>query len=412
MQSKIADSSRVDFQAGAAEVDAEDQKHNRKKNLENSKMLNGPHWGIRQSDGIEYGPYSIEYIRRNATEGKIDGSTSIRHEHATNGRWIPARQVQVLQDVLAPIVPPPIEPQPHYPPPSRVPPVQDSQNPNPAMIRNNPIPRIVLRRKKKESIFQNTFIQIVLGGLLAVPLTQIIIWHVMDKDVPWGIGPYIADYVPWIVPEKFYKKQNSNSRISDESRRPSKTHAPPPTTRNSIHELIEQAKARFSDRDFEGFKGISNKLPRQIEDIETNQDLGAIHLTREFIDQYYSALQGLSAGDSFEAWLENLSDQDSPETLGRVFVVEISPHLITLQIRGVNVTRPVFSWPASVTDQLLDISHVVDQSNVLLLKSIGIMVSDQTKPSDRTEANSKLAKAYKQRKIEFNIAPLFDRLIE
>lgn len=45
-------------------------------------------------------------------------------------------------------------------------------------------------------------LQVVLGGAAAIPVSLLLIWYVLDKDVA-GAGPAVARYVPWIVPQKF-----------------------------------------------------------------------------------------------------------------------------------------------------------------------------------------------------------------
>lgn len=44
--------------------------------------------------------------------------------------------------------------------------------------------------------------QIVMGAVMAVPLSLLLIWNLLDKDV-MGAGPFIAKFAPWVVPEKF-----------------------------------------------------------------------------------------------------------------------------------------------------------------------------------------------------------------
>ena len=44
--------------------------------------------------------------------------------------------------------------------------------------------------------------QIVMGAVMAVPLSLLLIWNLLDKDVA-GAGPFIARFAPWAVPEKF-----------------------------------------------------------------------------------------------------------------------------------------------------------------------------------------------------------------
>jgi hypothetical protein len=46
-------------------------------------------------------------------------------------------------------------------------------------------------------------LQVVLGGAAAIPVTLILLWYGLGKDVA-GAGPAVARYVPWIVPKKFH----------------------------------------------------------------------------------------------------------------------------------------------------------------------------------------------------------------
>ncbi len=47
-----------------------------------------------------------------------------------------------------------------------------------------------------------TFVQVVLGGIAAVPVSLLLIWHVVGTDIG-DAGPTVGRYVPWLVPEKF-----------------------------------------------------------------------------------------------------------------------------------------------------------------------------------------------------------------
>ncbi|MCC6508151.1 MAG: hypothetical protein IT423_03535 [Pirellulaceae bacterium] len=44
-------------------------------------------------------------------------------------------------------------------------------------------------------------VQVVLGGAAAIPVTLLLLWYVVGKDV--GAGPMVAKYAPWIVPKRF-----------------------------------------------------------------------------------------------------------------------------------------------------------------------------------------------------------------
>lgn len=57
------------------------------------------------------------------------------------------------------------------------------------------------KRRSRSPIW--SILQVVLGGVASVPIALLILWHLLDKDVA-GAGPMVAEYVPWIVPEKFH----------------------------------------------------------------------------------------------------------------------------------------------------------------------------------------------------------------
>jgi hypothetical protein len=79
------------------------------------------------------------------------------------------------------------------------------------------------RRKRKTSSPIWHLIQVVLGGALAIPISLLLIWHVLGKDVG-NIGPKVAKVAPWIVPKKFhpYPSLETDQPSSSGSSRPSK----------------------------------------------------------------------------------------------------------------------------------------------------------------------------------------------
>jgi hypothetical protein len=50
-------------------------------------------------------------------------------------------------------------------------------------------------------------IQVALGGVAAVPVALLLIWHLLGTDVGEA-GPWVGKFVPWIVPEKFRPYQS------------------------------------------------------------------------------------------------------------------------------------------------------------------------------------------------------------
>jgi hypothetical protein len=79
------------------------------------------------------------------------------------------------------------------------------------------------RRNRKSSSPFWQMIQVVLGGALAIPISLLLIWHVLGKDVG-NIGPKVAKVAPWIVPKKFhpYPSLETDLPSSSGSSRPSK----------------------------------------------------------------------------------------------------------------------------------------------------------------------------------------------
>ena len=54
-------------------------------------------------------------------------------------------------------------------------------------------------RQKSENPI-GTMIKVALGGLMAAPLAQLILWWAFSKD-PVKLGPKVSPYVPWVVPK-------------------------------------------------------------------------------------------------------------------------------------------------------------------------------------------------------------------
>ena len=58
------------------------------------------------------------------------------------------------------------------------------------------------RMRKKASSPIWSIIPVVLGGLASVPIALLILWHLIGRDVA-GAGPWVAQYLPAVVPEQF-----------------------------------------------------------------------------------------------------------------------------------------------------------------------------------------------------------------
>jgi hypothetical protein len=67
------------------------------------------------------------------------------------------------------------------------------------------------------------------GGLLSLVLAPLILWWIFKVD-PVEIGPTVAAYVPWVVPQQFHGQANTPSAdietVAQPSRRRSKKSAP------------------------------------------------------------------------------------------------------------------------------------------------------------------------------------------
>ncbi len=70
-------------------------------------------------------------------------------------------------------------------------------------------PSTKARKKEKSAI--GSMIGVVLGGFASLPIATAIMWYGMGKD-PFQVGPKVAQYVPWIVPDRFAGRYGSSSR--------------------------------------------------------------------------------------------------------------------------------------------------------------------------------------------------------
>ncbi len=53
-------------------------------------------------------------------------------------------------------------------------------------------------------------LQAALGGLAAIPISLLLMWHLLGTDIA-GAAPWVAQYAPWIVPAKFHAYGSSNA---------------------------------------------------------------------------------------------------------------------------------------------------------------------------------------------------------
>ena len=121
-----------------------------------------------------------------------------------------------------------------------------------------------MRRKSRSPMW--SIVQVVLGGLAAIPIGLLLVWHLVGTDVG-GAGPFIGQYVPWIVPEKFRPYEED----ADESVA-AKTEPTPPKAGES------------------GFRNFDDVMPP--DDPNSNMEEGA----EEYAD--YEAMKGAAEGSS------------------------------------------------------------------------------------------------------------------
>jgi hypothetical protein len=69
------------------------------------------------------------------------------------------------------------------------------------------------RNKRKSRSPLWSVLQVVLGGVAAIPIGLLLVWHLIGTDVG-GAGPWVGRYLPWIVPDKFRPYDPPDSQIS------------------------------------------------------------------------------------------------------------------------------------------------------------------------------------------------------
>jgi len=62
--------------------------------------------------------------------------------------------------------------------------------------------RAPARKGKAKRSALKEVVSVVMGGLAAIPIAQVVIWWGMQRD-PFEVGPPVGRYVPWVVPQEF-----------------------------------------------------------------------------------------------------------------------------------------------------------------------------------------------------------------
>ena len=90
-------------------------------------------------------------------------------------------------------------------PPDATEPVPDETKPVETTLDWSVLGPAVPRRRQKEVSAFRKIVPPVLGGLAAFPIATLIMWYGFGRDIG-STGPTVAQYVPWIVPQKFHPR--------------------------------------------------------------------------------------------------------------------------------------------------------------------------------------------------------------
>ena len=58
-------------------------------------------WRMRNQDGIEYGPYTLEQLLQFAKEGRISIGSELQNSTATKGKWVRTVRIKAVADLIA-----------------------------------------------------------------------------------------------------------------------------------------------------------------------------------------------------------------------------------------------------------------------------------------------------------------------
>jgi hypothetical protein len=78
---------------------------------------------------------------------------------------------------------------------------QELSQPEPELVFSGSESFAIRRMQRKEPSFLKKVVPPILGGLAAFPIATAIMWYGLGKDIG-STAPFVAKYVPWIVPAK------------------------------------------------------------------------------------------------------------------------------------------------------------------------------------------------------------------
>jgi len=134
-------------------------------------------------------------------------------------------------------------------------------------------------------------IQVALGGVAAVPVALLLVWHLIGTDVGEA-GPWVGKFVPWIVPEKFRPYQS----LTPDQSLDAKVEVPRSTSPPSGSGLPKVASQELAEP--EEATAMSDSAPPATDQFPASTDTSVplfenvfaiIRQTTEHVDDYAAA---------------------------------------------------------------------------------------------------------------------------
>ncbi len=130
------------------------------------------------------------------------------------------------------------------------------------------------RRKPQEASAIRKIVPPVLGGLAAFPIATLIMWYGFGKDIG-STGPTVAQYVPWIVPQKLRGNYWENSSFDAE--RPNSTN--PQSSGPSTH---PPPSFPTLNREYSG--GDTTETPGKKDEFQSQENIATISSLSKPVD--------------------------------------------------------------------------------------------------------------------------------